>query len=87
MAVKDFIGINHGKRPIILDLPNDTYVQQLKPVEIHLKEDGSITNGPSFCIVLKASGMLDTKMACVGQITLEMLNEGLKDIGYEIKKV
>ena len=51
----------------------------MRPVEIHLKEDGSKANEPSFCIV-----MTDFNNQVAGEISLEMLNDGLADIGYEI---
>ena len=81
---KEFKGINHGKKQIDLrHLGNDAL--QLRPVEIHLKENGSDTDGPSFVIVMVGSEYIPAKV--YGQITLDMFNEGLLDIGYKITKL
>ncbi len=79
---KAFIGINHGKGNI--DIKHDL-VAQLLPIEIHLKENGTLDDKPSFAIVL--SSMVKSLPVVVGQLSLKMWNEGLKDIGYEIKKI
>ena len=83
---KAFVGINHGKGKIDLTKHNSdgrfNNVTEMKPIEIHLKEDGSVKDEPSFAIVMK-----NVFGAVVyGQISLEMLNEGLADIGYKIIK-
>lgn len=81
---KDFIGINHGKKQI--NLNRHRRVAEFKPVEIHLKEDGSIDDGASFAIVM--SNLYEQLLVDVyGQISLKMFNEGLKDIGYKIEKL
>jgi hypothetical protein len=75
---KDFKAFNHDTGQI--DLSKFGNAIQMKPIEIHLKEDGSIENKPSFAIV-----MADPNIGYVfGQISLKMLNEGLADIGYEL---
>lgn len=79
---KAFIGISHGKGTIKI---NHEFVTQLRPIEIHMKEDGTLDDKPSFCIVM--SSMMEGLSVVAGQISLKMLNEGLKDIGYEIKKI
>jgi len=78
---KDFKGVNHGTGRIIINRDKEVFV--LKPTEIHLKENGSLKNEPSFAIVLENPPF---KFKCVGEISLEMLNEGLADVGYEIIK-
>lgn len=77
---KAFNGYNHGKGQI--DLRHHGAMRRMLPVEIHLKEDGSIKDEPTFCIIMTAP--LETTV--LGEISLEMLNEGLDDIGYEIRK-
>lgn len=83
---KPFEGFHHGTSQINLKpyLPEKaTVVAELRPIQIHCKADGDINNKPSFCIV-----MSDNTTHCVyGQISLKMLNQGLKDIGYEIKAI
>lgn len=75
---KPFIGINHGTGPIKLVGP----VVELRPTEIHLKEDGDVEDNPSVAIVLG-----DKDFLVFGQLSLKMWNEGLKDIGYKIVKL
>jgi hypothetical protein len=78
---KEFIGINHGIKAI--NLRNKGRILQMRPTEIHLKENGSAKNEPSFAILLEPK---DLPFKILGQISLEMFNEGLNDIGYEIVK-
>lgn len=78
---KAFKGIYHGTGQI--DLSHHKDIEQFLPVEIHLKEDGTVDNKPSFAIVLTSPY---SRNQVVGQISLEMLNQGLADLGYEIKK-
>jgi len=77
---KAFKAINHGTGKI--NLSNHILLKTMRPVEIHLKEDGSSKNEPSFAIVM----ISPFDRPVVGEITLEMLNDGLKDIGYELIK-
>lgn len=77
--VKPFIGINHGTGPIKLSGP----VLELRPTEIHLKEDGAVGDTPSVAIVMSNL----SKRFVMGQLSLKMWNEGLKDIGYKIVKL
>lgn len=59
----------------------DKRVMLMRPTEIHLKENGALDNTPSLAIVM------DTQtLRVVGEVSLNMLNEGLKSIGYELKK-
>lgn len=77
---KPFQGINVGKNQI--DLTQYDTVTQFKPIEIHHKQDGDINDQPSFTLVMTHP----VGMTAIGQISLEMFNEGLADIGYEIVK-
>lgn len=79
---KPFKGINHGTGQI--DLTHHKEIEEFHPVEIHLKDDGSLKNEPSFAIVLTSQY---SRTQVVGQISLEMLNEGLADVGYKIVKL
>ena len=79
---KAFNGFNHGKGQIDFRVIGQSKpLMQLLPTSIHLKEDGAI-NGASVAIVMTDS--LGT--AAFGQLSLNMWNEGLKDIGYKIVK-
>ena len=78
--IKDFTAYNHGKG--VIDLRDIGSATQMMPTEIHLKEDGSLDNKPSFTIILEHP----LKKPVYGQITLEMLNDGLEDIGYKMVK-
>lgn len=80
---KEFKGFNHGTGSVALGLANATGLNtdQKRPVQIHLKEDGAIGDKPSFCLVLT-----NGREVTIGQISLEMFNEGLADIGYKLVK-
>lgn len=80
---KDFKAFNHGTGKIDLTHFSKKVINFAKPIEIHLKEDGSITNEPSFCIVLEKES---ENRITIGEITLKMINEGLADIGYKLSK-
>lgn len=71
---------NWGTRIMKVDVV-DKRVMLMRPTEIHLKENGALDNTPSLAIVM------DTQtLRVVGEVSLNMLNEGLKSIGYELKK-
>lgn len=76
-----FKGFNHGKNKIDLSKFNLHHVVAMMPTEIHLKENGSFDGKESFTIVFEKPFQV-----VVGEITLQMLNQGLSDIGYEIIK-
>jgi hypothetical protein len=79
--MKEFQGFNHGKKQV--DLSHLKVMAQLRPTEVHLKEDGSIEDKPSLCFV-----MVDgSNFAMFGQISVDMFNEGLADIGYKLVKL
>ena len=76
-----FSGTNHGDEKVDLRHLGDTI--ELRPVEIHVN-NGALNGKPSFAIVMVGT---THQPHCVhGQITLEMFNEGLKEIGYKIVK-
>ena len=81
--------LNWGKLKIDFSSSRYHYIQEMRPTEIHLKEDGSINNKPSFAIVMSRDeiGAEEYHYPIYGQISLEMLNEGLKELGYEIVKL
>jgi len=79
---KDFIGISWGTKNI--DFRNKQTAMEMVPIEVHLKEDGTKDNGPSLCIVM---GLKVLDLQAYGQISIEMFNEGLKDIGYKLIKI
>ena len=77
-----FRGFNHGKGNISITTVFNN-VNEARPIEIHLKEDGALDNRPSFAII-----MVDLQNnAILGQITLDMFNKGCKDIGYQLIKL
>lgn len=78
---KPFIGINVGNGPI--KMPPTAY--ELRPTKIYLKEDGARNNGPSVAILYEHP--LHLQAPVVGQLSIEMWNEGLKDIGYKLVKL
>lgn len=77
-----FKGFNHKNGKVDLNKFNDTpTVVAMRPTEIHLKENGSADNKESFVIVFERPFQM-----AYGEITLQMLNQGLSDIGYKIVK-
>lgn len=76
---KPFQGFDWGKGLIKINHPTI----EMRPIEIHHKADGSLKDQPIFSIVM-TNEVIDKSVR--GTISLEMLNEGLKDIGYEIVK-
>lgn len=80
---KAFKGYKHGTG--VVDLRHLGVAVELRPTEIHLKDNGSLDNGPSLTIVLSDMKTV-APVRVIGQISIEMLNEGLADIGYKIVK-
>lgn len=78
---KPFKGIDHGTKPIDLTHLDFRVSAEYMPIEIHHKINGAKGEKPSFCIVGK-----QYINSAYMQISLEMLNEGLKEIGYKITK-
>jgi hypothetical protein len=80
---KPFKGYNHGVGPI----PILTGAHELRPIQIHLKQDGAIDDDgkdvPSLAILMIGN---DGKTVAFGQISVKMMNEGLADIGYKLVK-
>jgi len=81
---RDIFTKNWGTEKISLVNPlliNHLLQGQLK--ELHLKEDGEVNNGPSFCIVITSrvngSGMF-------GQVSFKMLKEAFNELGYDLIK-
>lgn len=80
---KPFKGFNWGKGTVnFMPVAGESW-KEFKPTQIHLKEDGTIDDKPSLVIVMEGR----SKHMAYGQISLEMLNEGLADIGYKITKI
>jgi len=74
-------GYNWGTGHIQMELGRLAY--ELRPIEVHLKEDGTITNEPSMAIVMSN----ETGTAFIyGQLSLEMWNKALNECGYKIEK-
>lgn len=76
---KPFNGYNHGVGPI----PIMQGAAELRPVQVHLKEDGAIGDKPSLAIVMIGN---DGVSVAFGQISVEMMNKGLADIDYTMVK-
>lgn len=80
---KPFKGIGHGINHIVINGEPGKVMHFYKPIEIHLKENGSLKNEPSFAIVMDS----EVHGMALGEISLEMFNDGLRDIGYKIIKI
>lgn len=81
IETKVFKAFNHKLEKI--DLSHHENVIEVRPTEIHLKENGSKTDESSFLIVSEHPSL----PVMAAQISLEMLNEGLEQIGYKIIKL
>ena len=77
----DFTVKDHGAE--LIDLRHLGAVIPMRPTELHHKVDGSIEDGPVFCIVMTAPNLNPV----YGQISLKMLGGGLREIGYDIIRV
>ena len=75
-----FRGINHGKHQI--DLTHLKVLYEVRPIEVHMNENGSIMDRPTLAFIFAN----ENRFHIVGQISVDMLNEGLKDIGYKMIK-
>lgn len=80
-AERPFIGVNHGTGKVDLT-DKGSKMLELRPTEVHLKEDGTTDDKPTLTFILQ--GTKHIPMCVYGQIGIDMLNEGLADIGYEI---
>jgi len=94
---KPFKAFDHGTGQIDLR-HHEVKMLELRPLEIHHKSNGTITGGPVFGIVMgipksdispEERIIPEVKNAPMiyGQISLEMLNEGLEELGYKIIKI
>lgn len=59
-------------------------VIEMRPTELHMKEDGSIDDKPSFCFVAE---LRMSPHRVIMQVSLRMLNEAMNELGYEIKSI
>lgn len=71
---------NHGTGPVDLRHLNQASIQ-CTPIEMHLKTDGSLTDKPSFTIVMILPLI---NQPVHGQYTLETFQKCLDELGYEI---
>lgn len=83
---KEFITVNHGKNPIDLSYLRDKLSLEFIPVELHHKEDGAIGNTPSFCFVMTRATSDSKVIHIYAQISLDMLNKAMNELGYDIVK-
>lgn len=79
---RPFIGINVGNNPI--DMRKHPTMYELRPGEIYLKTDGAKNDEPSFAIAMFDPNKVAAPV--IGQLSLEMFNDGLADVGYQIVK-
>lgn len=84
--MEEFKIINHGNGPINLTHFNPKNIVEMRPTELHFKENGSLENKPSFALVFEMPWSFAAPIV-YGQISLQMLNDGLRELGYEITKI
>ena len=64
---------------------NRVIIEEMQPVEVHVRENGTLDDKPSFCFVMKPP--LHIPFHVQAQISLRMLNDGLREAGYKIEKL
>ena len=84
---KDIKTQDVGYGQIELNKPQHKGMIQLKPVEIYHKEDGSKEDKPSFCFIMRDTSFSPKHLPVCAQVSLEILNEAMHELGYEIKKI
>jgi hypothetical protein len=57
---------------------------ELRPTRLELKEDGAKDDTASFCLLMEHPILSEMKV--YGQVSLEMLNTAMKELGYQIIK-
>ena len=72
---------NWGKDKIDLRTKGSLALARLD--EIHLKDDGTIYDEPSFCLVLT----IPNTTFIASEVSEEMLREGLLELGYKLERV
>lgn len=95
MDYDSFKGFDHGVNKMNLShlVKVAANTIEMRPTEIHHKANGTATDKPSFTIVmarLKEDIPVDIILPNVivyGQVSLDMLNRALGEIGYEITKI
>lgn len=75
---RPFVGVNVGKGPVPMPMRS----REVRPVAIYLKEDGALDDKPSFVLSMIDLASRETH----GQLTLNMLNDGLDDVDYTVVK-
>lgn len=72
--------VNHGERQ--MDLRHLGYTaKEARPIELHHNTNGSVTNEPTFCMVMAMPSGLNI----IGQFSLATLRACLNELGYEIR--
>ena len=79
--INNFVGENVKTGPIKME-NNRTY--QLRPVKLYLKEDGAKDDGASFAILMVDP--YNHAAPVIGQVSLDMWNKAMNEVGYEIVK-
>jgi hypothetical protein len=82
--MKPFQGFNWGKEAIELE-DNGKHLFEGKPTQIHFKENGAIGERPIIAIIIEFAPI--TPFYAVGQISIDMFNDGAKDFGYKLVKI
>jgi hypothetical protein len=81
MDIKSFKAFDWGTGKFDLRSHKEP-MRMMLPIEIHATTNGSIKDEPAFIII-----MTDRVVSVYGAISLEMLNDGLADIGYKVIKL
>lgn len=79
--IDNFVGENVKTGQIKME-NNRTY--QLRPVKLYLKENGSIDDKPLFAILM--ADPYNHAAPVIGQVSLDMWNKAMNEVGYEIVK-
>lgn len=76
----EFKAINCGTN--IIDVTHHKNIEQYRPTELHLKINGGLNDEASIAIVMEHF----ERSPVIGQLTIEMLTNTLKELGYTLIK-
>lgn len=82
--MKEFNGFNWRDKEIKLDAKGKLFIEGM-PIEVHFKSNGTADGRPSLAFVIVFADEAPIIAAC--QISIDMFNEGCKDIGYKLVKI
>ena len=79
--VNDFVGIDHGDNNVdLLEVSKGKMPIEMRPVQLHHKNNGAKGDKPSFTIVMAPAG----GTLVYGQVSLAMMEKAFDQVGYTL---